>query len=284
MSWKDRPTILNKVNKDKNYVFSDESGHILGLRKLNNKIVNFLDVNIRDESIFMINSILVKGSNEVIAKRFINKIKFNYFNDVNIILRSTDIHCKKREFSFMKKDTVRGIEFGNDLTEYLQKTCFNQVCTAIDKINLLKNNGNIVNEHDEMSVIKHVYTAQIIKIAKMLAEEKTEAILVFEAVDKKFDKIILDIVKNIKKMGTAKHSRKFFNCIRAVYFTEKKSESYSPFGEIADLSSRPVYKHYLNIEYQILKPKLFMYPYHEGNGISLIKESSFNNTQLSLDI
>lgn len=271
MSWKDKPTILKYLDKRRNYVFTDESGHIAGISKLQKKIINGHSVNFRDDSIFLLNSVIIQGSSYTSNLYYSNKIKKEHFSQTDFIFRSNDIHNKKGIFSRLQNENESAQFFFKAMTEYISQTSFCQIASAIDKMNVVNaaiKKGNLIVEED---IIKWIYSAHIIKIAKYLQQHNKSAVLVFEAVNKDFDKFILEIFKALKLRGTQKHDKSLFKNISAVYFTNKSSSSYKPYGELADLTCRPVYKHYQNMEFHALQPKFFEYPHHEGNGLSILR-------------
>lgn len=271
MSWREKPTMLSTINKKYKYIFTDESGYIQGVKKLKEKIINHEPFNIRNDSLFMLNSVYVRGN--IVDKTLfhLNTIKTEIFGNISIVLHSTDIHNKKKQFTiFQDEKTFK--KFGNYITEYLAKSKFIQLSTAINKVNYLTSHLYKDSISDDI-VINYIYSTHIIKICKLLKSFNQRAILVFESTDKKLDKKILGLVLRLKNRGTKNFGKDHFSNIKAVYFTNKQSKVYCPFGEICDLTCRPVYNYFLNIEFQSLLPKFFNYPHKEiYNCISIINQ------------
>ena len=262
MSWKDKPTILASINENSNYTFIDESGYISGIKKLNHKIVNHEEYNLRNDSIFLLNALFFEGKKHKSCLFYINDIKMNFFNSKAFNFHSSDIHNKKGIY-YVFKDDAFFKKFGDDLTFYLKKTSFIQISTAINKVETIKINNDCGTELNDDDLFHYIYITHLIKISLMLDNINKYSILVFESVNKDLDKKILNLFLKLKKDGTRSFDRKIFKRIKAVYFVTKQTKSFSPYGEITDLTCRPVYNHFLNIEFHALTNKFYNYPNDE---------------------
>lgn len=259
MSWKEKPTLLSKIVYDQNYVFMDESGCLTDLKSINKKTVNCERIDIRD-SIFVINAVFIKPYSLRKITSSINQLKKKYFENPHIILHSTDINNRKNEFS--KLDDEQYYAFASDLNDIILKNTFFQITTGINKKIFIEE--MIKHEaFDEGKITRIVYNSIFRKIDYMLKNEGKKATLVAEeSSNPDLDALIVKILYKLKK-------KKKISNIKAIYFVSKKA-FYPSGSEIVDLTARPIYKVYQNVEFVSLLKKLYKFPRGKYNSLQYI--------------
>lgn len=259
MSWKEKPTLLSKIIYNENYGFMDESGCITDLKSINKKIEKGEKIEIRD-SIFVINSIFIKpySLRKIISS--VNKLKKKYFERDDIVLHSTEINNRKNEFANLTDDKY--YSFCSELNDIILKNTFYQMTTGINKKIFVEKMIKF-ESFDEGKITRIVYNSIFRKIDYMLKNEGKKATLVVEeSSNPDLDKLIVKILFKLKM-------KKKITNIKSMYFVSKKA-FYPSGSEIADLTARPIYKVYQNVEFVSLLKKLYKFPKGKYNSLQYI--------------
>lgn len=99
-------------------------------------------------SYYILSGCVVKESERQKLKTVTHNIKYKYWNDVDIVLHSTEIGRKENDFSIFK-DEAKFNEFLDDLENYLFKREFQLMYVLVDKDEARRKNWNDVKIYKE---------------------------------------------------------------------------------------------------------------------------------------
>lgn len=263
MAWTDKPTILTYINKENNYVFIDESGDIKDLKSVIKKVKKNESLNIRDCN-FVLNSVFLnRKSLSFLYKKFINlKIKYNI---ENVKFHSVDIDNRKNAFSSENMDDGTRNKFLCELNDIIVNSDFYLIATALNKYDYARR-FCIDNNIEARDIIIALYKREFYKIEKMLLNLETTAILVAEeSSDPKIDNLILQTFNELRI------KRKIKN-ITAFYFTKKSAKLYPVGTELADLTSKPIYNVFRNLEFIQILNKVYNFPLGKNSSLEIFNK------------
>lgn len=278
LTWKDRPTIINKIPEDDTLLFFiDESGEGT-LRKINQAFVE------KDENkefsqrhdIYILNGITITGKNHYYLQNNLNKIKRKYFKDGKynykkygerpILLRNHDMVAKKPPYDEVNSD------FYNDIDRLIRITKYKQISAGI-------NYYMYTVRHEKNETINPLLTSlkKLVKnYAYYLNATNSKGIIIFEEETAKQDQLKLECIKDLIYSTKLKKKRKLYENIKAVYFRKKwtqlkNGKCITTSGiELADLTISPI-RRILHAEYLIIESKFLQYPFYRNRGLSFIE-------------
>lgn len=246
MAWYEKPTVLSNINKDKNYVFLDESGDIKDFSKVISKINKGVKIESRDSN-FVITAIYTGARNLSYMYASLCSFKEKHFGD-HRILHTTDIF-NKNDLYIPGTSTPRS-DFIEELDELIDGFRFKVVATAFNKVRYVKKHK--LNDSSKSSdIIKMIYKREFLKIEKMLVEmNKTATFVIEESSNPKMDKMILNVFVELRMKKRLINSE-------SLYFTKKSAKCYPAGTEIVDFASRAIYSFYKNIEFVETAKKVY---------------------------
>lgn len=231
MSWRDKPTLLKKINKETYYVFADESGDIKDLKNYIKK--NIAGEQIRpSESTFIFTSVLVSPKSLMCLYAKFESIKDSYGLS-GIPFHANDLDNRRNNYKNLSALDHQNLQIAIDE----EMTCcrFIAQVSCIDKWKYIKTH-NIQDLDLARFIIKKFYKKHFAAVNKMLESVgKTATFIIEESSDPKLDKIILESFCELKE----KHSIKN---IGALYFTNKSIKPYPSGVELADFVSNSLFK------------------------------------------
>lgn len=258
MSWVEKPTILSYISKEQNYIFIDESGDIKDLKTIIKKVRNGECINVRDSN-FVLNSIFLSKKNLLALYKSFSSLKKKY-NIAKVNFHSVDIDHRRNAFSQKNMNDETRMKFLNELNDIIINSNYYLIATAINKYDYVRK--YCINEAIEArDIIICIYEREFLKIEKMLSDLDKNAVLVIEeSSNPKIDNLILQSFNELR-------IRKKIKRITALYFTSKNAKVYPVGTELADLTSKPIYQIFRNLEFiQILRK---IYRFHANKFSSL---------------
>lgn len=245
MAWYDKPTILSSINKERDYVFIDESGDIKDFSKIINKINKGVKVEPRDSN-FVLTAIYTNAKSLSYMYASLCGFKEKHFGN-HCILHTTDIFNKDLTISGTSTPKSVFIEELNNLVDGFR---YKVVATAFNKVRYIKKYG-LTDSSKSLDVIRMIYKREFLKVEKMLIEmNKTATFVIEESSNPKIDKMILNLFVELKTKKRIINSK-------SLYFTKKAAACYPIGTEIADFTSRAIYSFYKNIEFVETAKKVY---------------------------
>lgn len=245
MAWYEKPTILANINKDRNYVFIDESGDIKDFSNVIKKINNGEKVKTRDSN-FVLTAIFTNAKSLSYMYVSFCAFKEKHFGN-HRILHTTDIFNKDL---MVNGTSTPKSDFIDELNNLVDSFRYKVVATAFNKA-LYVRKYKISDSSMSLDIIKMIYKREFFKIEKMLVEmDKTATYVIEESSNPKIDKMILKLFVELRTKKRLINSE-------SLYFTKKSATCYPVGTEIADFSSRAIYSFYKNVEFVETAKKVY---------------------------
>lgn len=273
-NWRNRPTTIDFVSRDIDYLISiDESG-TSNLKRIQNIINNGGKLD-EQERHFAVTAVLIdmKKFNLICDKIMALKNKywvnglFRYKDlEKRVCFHSREIRMKKTAFS---PQVINYEQFISDLSLLMNELPITLYASHIDKFRHVKQ-YKIPNSPYDLCM-----SFVLERIMKDIKKDR-KCIIILESRGKKEDKHLLDFMKNLLDNGNYFNAPTLFKKIQGVYFNPKWSKldnekkSYWEL-ELADLCAYPIFKYFVygksDKAFEILKHKLSYYPNYYGKGL-----------------
>lgn len=273
-NWRNRPTVIDYVSKDLDYIISiDESGNA-NLKQVQKAKREGLEI-AESEKHFTVTACKLSMNDFSDAKRMIMDLKNKYWENAlfeyngiikRVCFHSRDIRGRRGAFN---PQIIDYEEFILDLSNLMGRIPVTLYASHIDK---------------EKHVEKYLYpkspydlcmTFVLERIVKDIPDNET-CIIVIEARGKKEDKELLKRIVTMIDYGTDYCSSELFKKIKGVYFNPKWCQIYDDKMsywelELADLCAYPIQKYFAygrtDRDYNVVLPKIAGFPFSRGRGL-----------------
>lgn len=283
MAWRNRPRSIDYCPNESEYImFVDENGDN-DLKYIKKCLANNSSPDINNVFFTVTGCIIHKEHLKnlieditILKNKYWESGLYTYKNKTKrVCLHSRDIRKKDGPF-LLDKNTYSN--FMNDLTNFLESIDTKIISININKEKLCRKYNDPFDPYEISSEFL------IERYVKFLLENNTQGIIMLEARGSKEDRMLLQHLKGVIKLGTGNSDRKyvkstdFIKSIKGIYFNPKWAPRYdlkkSYFGlEITDLFSHPIHNYVRssytvkNRPYEVLESKLMNYPHHLGFGL-----------------
>lgn len=261
MPWYAQPTILDRISPSFDYVFFDESGTITDLAATKKKLLRNVKIDIRNQ-IFVLNSTFLTSKNLRKLFQDFENLKNKYFNSKRVILHATEIDNKKGVFNINDNSFK---SFTTELNDIIISTPFYQHATGINKTDYIRK-YYLNDDFVPSDLIQIIYKKHFMKLERMLKKMDRSAILVIEeSSNPKMDKKILQLFVDLRI------KKRLINCAK-LYFTKKSAKIYPVGNELVDLTAKPIYKIFQNMEFIQLLKKFYKFNIEASSSLEYFDE------------
>lgn len=275
-NWRNRPTSIDSVSRNMNYVISvDESGnanlnHIIKARQNERSIVD-------SEKHFTVTACSIAIEDFKIAEDMVMAVKHKYWPDAlfdyqgikkRVCFHSREIRGKREAFN---PELINYDEFMQDISSMMAEIPITLYASHIDK------EAHIDRYKNPVSPYNLCMTFVLERIVKSIPQGST-CIVILEARGKNEDRNLLAHIKSLLDNGTEYCSPNSFSKIKGVYFNPKwcklvgEKKSYWEL-ELADLCAYPIHKKYTygtqDKAFETIIPKIYGYPDHLNRGLKV---------------
>lgn len=279
VDWTRRPTLLEYWPDDIDVILGLDENGTSDLKPIEKTILKGENV-ILNESFFTLTGVLMSIDEYTKLKEKMNMIKYTYWED-----GMYDFNGESRRVCFhsreiRRKDSPFNIDFYGDF--------LNEINSLVENINTTVFSSTIHKErlywrHNNRFHPYHLSLHFILeRYCKYLNDVNKNGIIMLESRGRKQDAFVLKHIIHVLRYGTNYHTPHHFRRIKGAYFNPKWwiADNYrSSFVilELADLISYPVHTFHRDRvrsrAFEIIEPKFYKYPFHEGWGIKLFPKN-----------
>lgn len=273
-NWRNRPTTIELVSKDIDYVISiDENGtgnlkKILQARKAGKTVPE-------SEQHFALTACLIRSADFIPASEMVMELKRRYWDNAiftygntpkRVCFHSKEIRGHKGAFH---PDVIDYEPFVLDLTQLIEDLPMTIYAAHIDKV---RHVNRYVRPDSPYDLCMNFVLERIMRDIG----ENERCIVVLESRGKVEDMELLNQIKELIDHGNRYNPASRFSKICGVYFNPKWSKEYNCQKsywslEIADVCSYPVYKYFAHGKrdkaFDVVETKLKNYPSYRGRGL-----------------
>lgn len=262
MSWKNKPTLIRNIKRNKTYVFFDESGQIFDLKTLLNGYKKGETLEHRS-TVFVLNAVFMGSTGITAANKKFVEMKDWFFGDHQFVFHNNEIDGKTGRYKNMSAEQISG--FCEKLGDVLKSAAFEQLAFGAYKETIVSEMAS-AGDDKTIDVITKFYAAVLLRVNAVIHSHKRKhATLIFEETSQELDRLILELAVKMK-------SSKKLKSIDGVYFAKKKEiSSYWSGMEIADLTSNGIYRMMKIHEFALLCDKLINFPKGRDNPIFIFQ-------------
>lgn len=273
-NWRNRPTTVDEVSKDIDYIISiDESG-TPGLKQVLKAKKNGTEVK-DEEKHFTIAACLIKMSDCETARDTVMNVKRKYWTNAlfdykgikkRICFHSREIRGKEGAFN---PQIIDYSSFISDLSQMMSDIPITLYASHIDKV-------CHVNQYSFPASPYDLCMTFVLERIVRDIPESASCIIILEARGFKDDKELLNQIKETIDLGTQYCPAATFKKIKGVYFNSKwcrdaKDQMSYWELELADLCVYPIQKYFMyntkDKAFKTLLPKISGYPNYWGKGL-----------------
>ena len=273
-NWRNRPTTIDHVSNDVDYIISiDENGtsnlqKVLDAKRTGKTVPD-------SEKHFALTACLIRTSDFPAATDMVMELKHRYWHNAmfsyggkekRVCLHSREIRGRKEAFH---PDVIDYPSFILDLTQLIEDIPMTVYASHIDKVRHVNRYFYPDSPYDLcMNFVLE-------RIMKDIGENE-KCIVILESRGKAEDMILLNQIKELIDHGNRYNPASRFSKICGVYFNPKWSKecqcqkSYWSL-EIADVCSYPVYKYFAHGKkdraFDVVEEKFKNYPTYRGRGL-----------------
>ncbi|WP_342471655.1 DUF3800 domain-containing protein [Metasolibacillus sp. FSL H7-0170] len=265
MAWRIRPTILQDIDNEIDYIMSVDENGIPSLKDLLHPKNDLLQW-------FTITGVLFTRDN---LESFITEIKTlknkywqnGYYNKERVVLHSRDI--RKRTGPFNPK-IIDNEVFEKEVNTLMEESEYAVYSFSIDKF------AHVRSYITPYPVYNLCLEFLLERYCFALNDDNKNGIIVVESRGKKENQALLDTALKIISCGNRYHDPSFFSNIKGIYFNPKRTKdkklSY-PQLELADLISYHIHNYVKNNsksnEYLLIESKIYNFPDYKGYGMKI---------------
>lgn len=231
----------------KHFLFIDESGdHGLG-----NIDPSF--------PVFVLCGIIVSESNYATIKVDFNKIKNEFWNNINVIFHSRDIRKCNNEFAILFDLEVKK-NFYEKINEAVKNCNYHIISSVINKEEFIKKYGKLASDVYEIALSNIIEKA--VQFLEEINDENISFEIVLEKRGKKEDSQLSAHFQKLLNIGTGFVNPDVLKKFKTKINFINKSENINGL-QLADLIAYPIARSAIepqrvNLAFDILKPKFYM--------------------------
>lgn len=273
-NWRNRPTFIDHVPKDVDYILSiDESG-ISNLAKVLHAVKNGQSVP-ESEQHFVVSACLIRTRDFPAAAEQVMELKRRYWPNAlvpyngktkRVCFHSRDIRRRTGAFALEPTDYNSFILDISQLIEDIPMTIY---AAHIDKERLVKKYRYPDSPYDLCM------TFILERVMRDIGDNE-RCVIILEARGQAEDQKLLDQIKALLALGNGYNDGTWFKRVCGVYFNPKWSKeandqkSYWSL-EVADVCAYPIYKLFAHGKrdraFEVIETKLSRYPNYKGRGL-----------------
>ena len=273
-NWRNRPTKIEEVSKDVDYIVSIDENGTGNLKKVIQAKEQGAPIP-DSEHHFAVTACLIRTCDFAAATEMVMTLKRRYWPDglftyegeeKRVCFHSKEIRGQKEAFH---PNVIDYDSFILDLTQLIEDLPITLYASHIDKIRHVEQYRYPDSPYD---LCMHFVLERVVR--DMGPDES--CIVILESRGKKEDAELLGQIKYLIDHGNRYHPASHFSKIRGVYFNPKWSQiahcqnSYWSL-EIADVCSYPVYKYFAHGKrdqaFDVIETKFKNFPRYKGKGL-----------------
>lgn len=273
-NWRNRPTIIDFVPNDIDYIISIDENGTSNLKRVLDSKRKGKDIP-DSEQHFTVTACLIRAKDFLPASEMVMNLKRRYWHNAlfsygetvkRVCLHSKEIRGHKDAFH---PNVIDYDSFILDLTQLIEDLPMTIYAAHIDKIRHIHKYTHPDSPYDLcMNFVLE-------RIVRDIGETE-RCIVILESRGKNEDQELLNRIKELIDHGNRYNSASIFSKIRGVYFNPKWSKEFNNQKsywslEIADICSYPVYKYFAHGKkdkaFDVVESKLKNFPNHKGRGL-----------------
>ena len=273
-NWRNRPTSIDFIPKDIDYVISIDENGTSNLKKVCQSKKTGQPIP-KSERHFVVTACLMRTCDIDSSAEMVMTLKRKYWDDALFLYAG-----EKKRVCFHSREIRSGsgafhpsiIDYGSficDLTELIEHLPITIYAAHINKV-------NHVRQYDNPASPYELCMNFLLERIMMNIGVNKRCVVVLESRGKNEDRELLKQIKFLLDHGNQYNSAESFSKICGVYFNPKWSQeaqcqkSYWAL-EMADVCSYPIYKHFAHGQsdkaFEVVSAKFKNYPYYWGFGL-----------------